>query len=124
MTCNEMSHCINAQDCKVIPKLEFSQVEANTRIFLHSAQSVCKATIRVHSFTGCDSVSTFAGLEKLNALKLMMEDAEIQDTFGGLGREWIVPNHTRDNHLPLIFVKTPETMFEDLCYGLFAVKKG
>ena len=34
-----MCHCINAQGCKVIPKLEFSQVEADTRILLHSAQA-------------------------------------------------------------------------------------
>ena len=157
-----MCHCINAQGCKVIPKLEFSQVEADTRILLHSAQaamsgfeavvivsddtgffllliafqneittslyrksrtqamvkyteiqkitrifgeSVCKAIIGVHSFTGCDSVSTFTGRGKLYALKLMIEDAELQETFGGLGREWIVPSHTRDIHLPLIFVK-------------------
>ena len=34
-----MCHCINAQGCKVIPKLEFNQVEADTRILLHSAQA-------------------------------------------------------------------------------------
>ena len=68
-------------------------------------ESVCKAIVGVHSFTGCDSASTLAGRGKLNALKLMIGDAELQETFGGLGKEWIVPSHTRDIHLPLIFVK-------------------
>ena len=71
-------------------RVKYIEIQKITRIF---GESVCKAIIGVHSFTGCDSVSIFAGRGKLNALKLMIGDAELQETFGGLGMEWIVPSH-------------------------------
>lgn len=33
--------------------------------------SVCQALVGLHAFTGCDSVSAFAGLGKISALKKM-----------------------------------------------------
>ena len=36
--------------------------------------SVCTALIGMHAYTGCDTVSAFAGLGKLRALKLMRSE--------------------------------------------------
>ena len=51
----------------------------------------CKALIGVHAFTGCDSVSAFAGKGKAKALKMLKDDAEIKETFAKLGEEWQLP---------------------------------
>ena len=106
-------------------RVKYIEIQKITRIF---GESVCKAIIGVHSFTGCDSVSTFAGRGKLNALKLMIGDAELQETFGDLGREWIVPSHLIDKletfTCQLYLSKTSATKVDDLHYGLFAAKKG
>ena len=51
----------------------------------------CKALIGVHAFTGCDSISAFAGKGKAKALKMLKDDAEIKETFAKLGEEWQLP---------------------------------
>ena len=106
-------------------RLKYTEIQKITRIF---GESVCKAIIGIHSFTGCDSVSTFARHGKLNALKLMIADAELQETFSGLGREWIVPSHLTDEleifTCRLYFSKKSATKVNDLRYGLFAAKRG
>ena len=40
VTNNEICHCINAQGCKAIPELEFTQEEADTWTLLHSAAAM------------------------------------------------------------------------------------
>ena len=61
-------------------------------------------------------------------MKLTIEDAELQETFGGLGREWIVPSHLNDEletfPCQLYSSQTSATKADDLRYGLFAAKKG
>lgn len=42
----------------------------------------------LHSFTGCDTVSSFAGRGKVSALKLLKGSTEYQKLFGRLGAEW------------------------------------
>ena len=58
----------------------------------------------------------------------MIENAELQETFGGLGREWIVPNHLFDKlesfPCQLYLSQTSANKVDDLCYGLFVAKKG
>ena len=72
-------------------------------------------------------MSTFAGCRKLNALKLMIEDAELQESFSSLGKEWIVPSYLNDEletfTCQLYLSKTSTTKVDDLRYGLFAEKK-
>lgn len=51
---------------------------------------VCKALPGIHAFTGCDSVSAFAGKGKLGALKLLKKDVSAQTIFNSLGQDWIV----------------------------------
>ena len=49
---------------------------------------VCRALVGVHAYTGCDTVSAFAGKGKAKALKLLSKNKEIQVTFFKLGQEW------------------------------------
>ena len=49
---------------------------------------VCRALIGLHAYTGCDTVSAFAGKGKTSALKLLTSNRETQDTFLELGQEW------------------------------------
>ncbi len=46
-----------------------------------------------HAFTGCDSVSFFAGKGKLNGFKLLKQSKEHQTTFQMLGNNWDVDDN-------------------------------
>ena len=48
---------------------------------------VCNALIGMHAYTGCDTVSAFAGHGKLGALKLMRSE-HCQEMFRELGQSW------------------------------------
>lgn len=58
-----------------------------TRIGSSQGQSVCDSLIGLHTFTGCDSVSSFAGKGKLGALKLLKKNPA-DDVFKQLGQTW------------------------------------
>lgn len=87
----------------------------------------CRALIGLHAFTGCDSVSAFAGRGKvaaLKAMKLPQFSAVLQD----LGNQW---NLTMEQHRELeAFVchlyqsKAGTRDVNDLRYKLFCAKKG
>ncbi|KAL8567345.1 hypothetical protein ACOMHN_001733 [Nucella lapillus] len=49
---------------------------------------VCKALIGMHAYTGCDTVSAFAGKGKLNALKILKGDEDVKQAFLELGESW------------------------------------
>ena len=48
---------------------------------------VCNSRIGMHAYTGCDTVSAFAGRGKLGALKLMRSE-HCQEMFRELGQSW------------------------------------
>ncbi|KAJ8405151.1 hypothetical protein AAFF_G00321420 [Aldrovandia affinis] len=50
--------------------------------------SVCNALIGMHAYTGCDTLSAFAGRGKLRALKLIMRSEHFQEVFRKLGQSW------------------------------------
>lgn len=53
-------------------------------------REVCEALIGLHSFTGCDTISAFAGKGKLGALKIMKSDSGARRAFKELGQTWTV----------------------------------
>ena len=58
---------------------------------VHSlGDSVCDALVGIHAYTGCDTVSAFAGCGKTSALKLMKSEKTYQEAFSELGRSWYV----------------------------------
>lgn len=54
-------------------------------------QSLCRAIIGLHSFTGCDTVSAFAGKGKIKALKMAKADEHARRAFSMLGQTWDLP---------------------------------
>ena len=51
-------------------------------------KDVCNALIGLHAFTGCDTVSAFAGRGKIAALKIIKTESKFQEVFNHLGQEW------------------------------------
>ena len=88
---------------------------------------VCRALIGLHAYTGCDSVSAFAGNGKTSALKLLTGNRETQDTFLELGQEWDLSPELMDKleaFTCLMYVsKASTTKINDLTYQLFCAKK-
>ena len=52
-----------------------------TKISNTLGSNISEALIRLHSFTGCDSLSAFAGEGKTSALKLLMKEERFQYLF-------------------------------------------
>ena len=55
-----------------------------------TGREIFNALIGLHSFTGCDSVSTFAGKGKIGALKILISNEEARRAFRELGQSWTV----------------------------------
>ena len=89
---------------------------------------VCRALIGMHAFTGCDTVSAFAGRGKAKALKLLVSNVENQDMFFKLGREWDLSQELMDKleaFTCLLYApKLSSTRINELRYHLFCAKKG
>jgi len=52
-----------------------------TKLFHSLGGSVCDGLVGMHSFTGCDTVSAFAGRGKLSTFKLLKSDETYQEAF-------------------------------------------
>lgn len=98
------------------------------RIVTHVGQDVCDALIGLHAFTGCDTVSTFAGKGKVTALKMIIREGVHNNTFSKLGSEWDLPekliNQLERFTCCLYSPKLSATNINALRYNLFCAKKG
>ena len=54
-----------------------------------------KALPGFHCFTGCDSISAFAGRGKIKPLKILIRKKEYIEAFGELGMNWNVSEETQ-----------------------------
>ena len=61
------------------------------RVAASVGEGVCKALIGLHAFTGCDTVSVFAGKGKVKALKLLKSEYYVRVAFNQLGQTWELP---------------------------------
>jgi len=59
-----------------------------TKLAVALGQDVCKALPGMHAFTGCDTVSAFAGKGKLKPLKMLRASQDYQTMFQALGESW------------------------------------
>lgn len=66
------------------------QIHRHWKIVCAIGCQVCKALLGLDAFTGCDSVSSFAGIGKVNPLKILRKNDEFQEVFVRLGEEWSV----------------------------------
>ena len=53
-------------------------------------EELCKCPIGMHAFIGCDTVSAFAGREKIRALRLVKQQTSYQEMFKQLGMKWVL----------------------------------
>lgn len=89
---------------------------------------LCDALVGVHAFTGCDSVSAFAGRGKLSALKLVKGNRTSQESFKSLGTSWDVLEELHINMKSSVCrLYAPSSIIfdvNDLRYQLFCTKRG
>ena len=88
----------------------------------------CKAMIGLHAYTGCDSVSAFAGKGKVSGLNLMLKNASFQQLFCNFGKEWTLAdvNLTTPHEFTcrLNARRSNVSSVNDMRYQLFRAKKG
>ena len=90
--------------------------------------NMCRALPGLHSFTGCDTVSAFAGKGKISTFKLMQKNRKYQGAFTRLGKEWSVPRNLssvlQDCTCKLYATGCPCVAVNELRYLLFRAKEG
>ena len=59
-----------------------------TSIVQAIGQNLCSSLLGMHAYTGCDTVSAFAGRGKIGALWIVKEQRYFQEMFDLLGVEW------------------------------------
>ena len=65
----------------------------NAKVVQSTGREVCEALIGLHAFTGCDTVSSFAGKGKISALKILKSNyGTYSRGFRELGQTWAVTN--------------------------------
>ena len=91
-------------------------------------QNVTKALIGMHAYTGCDTVSAFAGRGKLRALKLLIDSRQFQNMFANLGEHWELSDELFEKlqsfTCTLYSAKSGTNNTNDLRYRLFCARKG
>lgn len=99
-----------------------------TKLSQSLGKEVSSALPGLHSWTGCDSVSSFAGHGKVKALKLLQVNAKFRDAFISIGDSWdlkpdvfeVVEEFT----CQMYSKNTPTVHVNDLRYEIFSCKKG
>ena len=90
MLCISFAHAIPVpifQQCVLQHHARYIDI---SKIASALGEDVCKALLGLHAFTGCDSVSAFAGIGKVRPLKLLRSMKEFQALFQNLGEQWSV----------------------------------
>ena len=85
------------------------------------------AMVGIHAFTGCDTVSAFAGKGKISALKLIATSEEWHQAFADLGKQWEVPEELYQKleaFTCIWYGAKATTSINDLRYNIFCAKKG
>ena len=89
---------------------------------------VCRALPALHAFTGCDSISSFAGKGKLAALKLVKGNVHFQELFQEIGVQWTLTEDLLTKvqafTCKLYSAKDDLGDINELRYKLFCAKKG
>ncbi|KAG1714163.1 hypothetical protein GQR58_001793 [Nymphon striatum] len=63
-----------------------------TKLAITLGNDVCTALMGLHPWTGCDTVSAFAGQGKLKALKILLREQKSIDAFATLATSWNITN--------------------------------
>ncbi|KAJ8400911.1 hypothetical protein AAFF_G00392650 [Aldrovandia affinis] len=74
--------CPLFQNCGTKNRVRYLDI---TKLRQALGDCVCNAVIGMYAYTGCDTLSAFAGRGKLRALKLIMRSEHFQEVFHKLG---------------------------------------
>ena len=86
---------------------------------------MCEAIVGLYAFTGCDTISSFAGKGKLPALRIMRKSDTFIDTFSALGRSLEVEESTfadLEQFVCALYGNAKVSSVSDLRYGMFCAK--
>jgi hypothetical protein len=90
--------------------------------------SICDALVGLHAFTGCETVSAFAGRGKLSALKQMKADKTYQEAFSQVGQSWEVSaelfQRLQDITCHIYIPSTQTSSVNELRYQVFCARRG
>ncbi|KAJ8367500.1 hypothetical protein AAFF_G00317230 [Aldrovandia affinis] len=75
--------CPLLQNCGTKNRVRYLDI---TKLRQALGDCVCNAVIGMYAYTGCDTLSAFAGRGKLRALKLIMRSEHFQEVFRKLGQ--------------------------------------
>ena len=99
-----------------------------TKIFKTVGSGVCDALVGTHAFTGCDSISAFAGRGKTTGFKLLKSDKTKQEVFNQLGHSWDLTaelfQRLQQITCQMYLLSTRTTEVNKLRYQLFCAKPG
>ena len=91
-------------------------------------KSICNAVVGLHAFTGCDTVSAFAGRGKLGAFKQMKASTTYQEAFSQLGQSLDVSADLFQKLQEItchIYVSSAHTSsVNELRYQMFCARRG
>lgn len=113
------------QKCAAQSRLRFLDIK-NIADFW--GQDMCDSLLGLHAFTGCDTVSAFAGKGKIKALKMVRGNSEYQKIFKELGNSWVVSDelvhHLQKFVCKLYGDKQETSTLNQYRYKMFCSKKG
>ena len=88
----------------------------------------CQALLGLHAFTGCDTVSAFAGKGKLGASKLLSTSGHHLETLKLLGSDWDISpsliSRLEALTCSIYSSRTHITKVNEIRFNLFCVRKG
>ena len=105
-------------------KLQLQLGNSDTTV---SIDDLCRALIGLHAFTGCDSVSAFAGKGKKRLFKLLMKLQDYIETFQMLGQSWNLDDDVIERLEKFtchMYGSSLTTSVNELRYKIYCTKKG
>ena len=98
----------------------------STKLAAAIGEDVCKALIGLHAFTGCDTVSAFAGKGKAKAFKLLKSEDYVRVAFNQLGQTWELPQDlfTELEKFTCQLYSSGTNKVNEARYNLFCSKNG
>ena len=98
-----------------------------SRIVESVGATVCRSLLGFHAFSGCDTVSAFAGRRKVVGYRIVTRNVEFQEMFQQLGMEWNLSDdlhHSLQKFTCTMYCSTPGTSdINELRYRLFCLKR-
>ena len=123
--CSRKDSCSNVSEMWYKTRIRLVDI---SKVGTSIDNKVCRALVGMHAYTGCDSVSAFAGKGNAGALKLLYNSREIQEMFHELGCEWRLNQclvYRLEAFTCLLYVpKSSSHTVNALRYDLFCAKKG